>query len=64
MQYPEVFPSIDHAILKQELRWKIACPDTLWLLDLIIDASNPQEPHTLYFPSDDRFAPLQRGEWL
>ena len=22
------FPSIDHELLKQELRWKIACPDT------------------------------------
>lgn len=23
------FPSIDHEILKREIRWKIACPDTL-----------------------------------
>jgi retron-type reverse transcriptase len=38
------FPSLDHAILKEEIRWKIACPDTLWLIDLIIDNSNEQEP--------------------
>lgn len=58
------FPSIDHAILKQELRWKIACPDTLWLLDLIIDASNPQEPHAPLFPGDDLFTPQQRRRGL
>jgi len=58
------FPSIDHAILKQELRWKIACPDTLWLLDLIIDASNPQEVHAPYFPGDDLFTPQQRRRGL
>ncbi len=58
------FPSIDHAILKQELRWKIACPDTLWLLDLIIDASNPQEPHAPFFPGDDLFTPQQRRRGL
>jgi len=58
------FPSIDHAILKQELRWKLACPDTLWLLDLIIDASNPQEPHAPFFPGDDLFTPQQRRRGL
>lgn len=36
------FPSLDHAVLKRELRWKIACPATLWLCDLIIDNSNEQ----------------------
>ena len=58
------FPSIDHEILKQELRWKIACPDTLWLLDLIIDASNLQEPHAPFFPGDDLFTPQQRRRGL
>lgn len=47
------FPSVDHAILKQELRWKIRCPRTLWLCDLIIDNSNPQEEHAAWFPGDD-----------
>ncbi|MFN0217029.1 MAG: reverse transcriptase domain-containing protein [Saprospiraceae bacterium] len=38
------FPSLDHEILKREFRWKIACLDTLWLADLILDNSNEQEP--------------------
>lgn len=32
------FPSIDHNILKQLLRKRIACKDTLWLCDEIIDS--------------------------
>ena len=58
------FPSIDHALLKQELRWKITCPDTLWLIDAIIDNSNPQEEHLVYFPGDDLFTPHQRRHGL
>jgi RNA-directed DNA polymerase len=37
------FPSIDHEILKALIRRKIKCKETLWLIDLIIDASNEQE---------------------
>jgi retron-type reverse transcriptase len=58
------FPSLDHAILKQEIRWKIACPDTLWLIDLIIDNSNPQEEHIAYFAGDDLFTPHTRRRGL
>lgn len=58
------FPSIDHEILKQELRWKIACPDTLWLIDIIIDNSNAQEEHIAYYPGDDLFTPWQRRHGL
>lgn len=58
------FPSLDHEILKQEIRRKIACPDTLWLCDLIIDHSNPQEEHITYFPGDDLFTPLKRRRGL
>ena len=58
------FPSLDHAILKQALRRKIACQATLWLADLIIDNSNPQEPHAPYFPGDDLFTPFQRRKGL
>ena len=47
------FPSIDHEILKQIIRRKIKCQDTLWLIELIIDSSNPQEPVVEYFPGDD-----------
>ncbi|MDX2246559.1 MAG: RNA-directed DNA polymerase [Bacteroidia bacterium] len=58
------FPSIDHQILKQAIYWKIICPDTRWLIDTIIDHSNPQEPHVLYFPGDDLFTPHQRKRGL
>ncbi len=37
------FPSIDHEKLKQLIRKKIACRQTLWLIDKIIDNSNAQE---------------------
>lgn len=58
------FPAIDHEILKRDLRRRIACPDTLWLLDAIIDSSNPQEPVHLHFPGDDLLAPLERRRGL
>ena len=58
------FPSIDHKILKEALRRKITCPDTLWLIDAIIDNSNPQEPHLVYFPGDDLFGPAERRRGL
>ena len=58
------FPSIDHEILKTLLRRKIKCKDTLWLLDTIIDNSNPQIPITEYFPGDDFLTPLQRRRGL
>jgi RNA-directed DNA polymerase len=54
------FPSIDHAILKSALRSKIKCPETLWLIDRIIDGSNPQGGDAEYFPGDDLLAPLRR----
>lgn len=37
------FPSINHAILKNIIRRTIACKDTLWLIDLIIDNKSEQE---------------------
>ncbi len=58
------FPSIDHSILKKLIRRQIKCPDTLWLLDKIIDNSNPQEPVIEYFPGDDLLAPLNRRRGL
>ena len=58
------FPSLDHEILKQEIRWKIWNADVLWLVDTIIDASNPQEPVTDYFPGDDLFTALDRRRGL
>ncbi len=58
------FPSIDHTVLKQQIRRKIACRRTLALIDRIIDNSNPQEEHIAYFPGDDLFAPALRRRGL
>ena len=35
---------MDHEVLKADLRRRIACRQTLAVLDRIVDASNPQEP--------------------
>jgi RNA-directed DNA polymerase len=58
------FPSLDHTILKALLRSKIKCADTLWLIDTIIDASNPQEVVLDYFPGDDLLDPCLRPKGL
>jgi retron-type reverse transcriptase len=58
------FPAIDHAILKQDLRRRIACDRTLWLIDAIIDGSNAQEPVHIHYPGDDLFTPWQRRRGL
>jgi retron-type reverse transcriptase len=58
------FPSIDHELLKTLLRRKIKCADTLWLIDTIIDNSNPQEPILNHFSGDDLLTPLQRRKGL
>mgnify|MGYP001378713140 CR=1 FL=1 len=58
------FPSIDHQILKDLLQRKIKCADTLWLIDKIIDNSNPQIPVNLHFPGDDLLTPLHRRRGL
>ncbi|MFZ5517079.1 MAG: reverse transcriptase domain-containing protein [Candidatus Zhuqueibacterota bacterium] len=58
------FPSIDHAILKTLIRQKISDQDTLWLIDLIIDHSNTQEPVLDYFGGDDLFTPTKRRKGL
>ncbi|MBW4671473.1 MAG: RNA-directed DNA polymerase [Cyanomargarita calcarea GSE-NOS-MK-12-04C] len=58
------FPNIDHEILKNLLRRKIKCPDTLWLIDTIIDNSNEQLQVVNYFEGDDLLTPLQRRRGL
>jgi retron-type reverse transcriptase len=58
------FPSIDHELLLDLLRRKIKCEPTLWLARTIIEGSNPQEPHVVYFPGDDLFTPHQRRRGL
>ena len=58
------FPAVDHEILKADLHRRIGCEGTLWLLDTIIDGSNPQEPVNLYYPGDDLFEPHRRRRGL
>ncbi len=58
------FPSIDHQILKQVIRRKIKCQDTLWLIDTIIDNSNEQIRVIDHFPGDDLLAPIQHQKGL
>ena len=54
------FPSIDREILKSLIRRKIKCRDTLWLIDLIIDNGNDQEPILHYFPGENLLTPAMR----
>ena len=58
------FPTIDHIILKQLLRRKLKCPDTLWLIDTLIDNSNEQETVIDYFLGDDLLTPVIRRKGL
>ena len=58
------FPAIDHAILRRDLRRRIACPATLDLCDWIIDGLNPQEPVEIYYPGDDLLTPFERQRGL
>ena len=58
------FPSIDHALLKTDVRRRIGCERTLHLIDAIIDGSNPQEPVNRYYPGDDLFTPFERRRGL
>lgn len=58
------FPSIDRQILKAQIRRKIKCPKTLWLVDTIIDNGNLQEPIIEYFPGDTLLTPIERPKGL
>ena len=58
------FPAIDHTILKAEFRRRVACERTLWLLDMIVERSNKQEPVILHYPGDDLFTPHERRRGL
>ena len=58
------FPSIDHEVLKALIRKRIKCPETLWLIDTIIDASNEQIPAIEHFPEDDLLTPILRRRGL
>lgn len=54
------FPAVDHQILKALLARKIKDPDVLWLVEQIIDGSNPQEVIQHCFPDDNLFTSLER----
>lgn len=54
------FPSIDIAILKQQLRRKLKCQATLWLIDTILDNRSEVETPIDYFPGDTLLTPLER----
>ena len=58
------FPSIDHQILKALIHRKIKGPQVLWLIDLIIDSSNPQEMVIDYFPGDNLFTSPKRRKGI
>lgn len=54
------FPSIDHEILIALLEKKIKDPRVLWLIRVIVAASNEQEFVCRHFDGDDLFSPLAR----
>ena len=54
------FPSIDHAVLKADMRRRVRCKRTLRLIDAGIDGSNPQEPVYLYYPGGDLLTLFER----
>ena len=58
------FPSLDLEILKREIRRIIGDAETLWLIDRIVDGSNPQLEINWHFPGDDLFTPLERRRGL
>lgn len=64
MDIKKFFPSIDHQILKEEIRHKIDCDNTLWLVDKIIDGSNLQEKQLTYFEGDTLFSQSARRRGL
>ncbi|MFQ6043040.1 MAG: reverse transcriptase domain-containing protein [Candidatus Poribacteria bacterium] len=53
------FPSIDHQILLDLLRRKIADERVMRLLSVIISHSPPEEEEPAWFPGDDLLAPLR-----
>lgn len=58
------FPSIDIALLKQLIRRKLKCQETLWLIDTILDNRSEGESPIDYFPGDTLLTPLERPKGL
>jgi retron-type reverse transcriptase len=64
MDIRRYFPSVDHAILKAQLRRVFKDPALLSLLDAIVDAAEVPEPAIEYFPGDTLFTPFERPRGL
>lgn len=64
MDVRKYFPSMDHAILKGQIRRVFKDPRLLAILDVIIDEGESPEPAAAYFPGDDLFTPFERGRGL
>lgn len=60
MDIAAYFPSIDHALLKSELRTRIKDPNVLWLCDTVIDHSPPNRSPVQHFSGDSLLTPLDR----
>jgi hypothetical protein len=60
MDIARYFPSIDHALLKQKLRFYLKDQKLLNLLDRIIDSSQSEVEQWVYFPGDDLFTQAER----
>ena len=58
------FPSIDIIILKQQIRRKLKCSKTHWLIDTILDNPSDGETPIDYFPGDNLLTPLERPKGL
>ncbi len=58
------FPSIDHLALIAQLERRIACPDTLWLLAVILANGASGGPAIDAFPGDTLLTPLERPKGL
>jgi len=56
----QYFASIDHERLRRLLARKIGCPDTLWLIDVVLAAEGGLSAPPQYFPGDTLFEPFER----
>ena len=58
------FPSLDLTLLRAQLRERISCPGTLWLLDQILANGACIGPALDVFPGDSLLTPLERARGL
>lgn len=58
------FPSVDHAILINQIERKVKDRRVIDLIRQIVEHSNPQEPVDWFFPGDDLFTSSERRRGL